>query len=210
MNDEAPSGLAQAIIQSEAGVSLSRLVANVVGVLGGDRLALTRRNNLEALERKFEEKRKQLPGEATAIGPRVGMKALRAAADEDRPEMQDLWAGLLANGAAGCTVEDEFVFLLGRMNHDQVQILRSLVLQEGAGFQFPLTGDDADAKAVAYDRLIDLVRFGLAEKMVGPVLKRQLFMPTNIARRMVRALSNDSDAAPPDLPCDQKSPPSRA
>jgi len=203
-DNEAPMGLAQAIIQSEAGASISSLIANVLGVMGGDWVALKRKENLVSLNTKFEERQKLLPGNGTPVGPRVGMKALRAAADEDRPEMQELWATLLANGAAGRTLEDEFVFTLGRMNHAQVEHLRSLG-RYPAGFNLSLPPpgeDDADAKGNAIETLDDLVRLGLAERARASDAPSVVYTATLFALRMLDVLSTESDGPPIRIPCD--------
>jgi hypothetical protein len=71
---------------------------DLLGIAGGDWLHQQRRRNLLALEMRTETIR-ALIGAGTAHEPSVSvvLPLLQAAADEARPELQELWAALLAS-----------------------------------------------------------------------------------------------------------------
>jgi hypothetical protein len=77
---------------------LGEVPKNLVGVLGGDRLRHYREANLEELAAKARDKlRKDGVAEPQRVSLSVAIPLLEAAAEESRPELQDLWARLLAN-----------------------------------------------------------------------------------------------------------------
>ncbi|MGX9963917.1 Abi-alpha family protein [Roseomonas sp. F4] len=78
--------------------TLGTIPEDLLGLAGGDWLHHQRRRNLMALEANTEAVRARLgAGQITAPSVSVVMPLLQAAADESRPELQELWAALLAN-----------------------------------------------------------------------------------------------------------------
>lgn len=71
---------------------------DLLGIAGGDWLHHQRRRNLLALEARTEAIRQRI-GAGPAHEPSVSvvLPLLQAAADESRPELQELWAALLAS-----------------------------------------------------------------------------------------------------------------
>jgi hypothetical protein len=76
---------------------LGTLPADLVGVLGGDLLAQVRIRNLAKYAQRTEEiLRDRGVTVPEPISPSLAIPLLRAAADESREELQELWARLLA------------------------------------------------------------------------------------------------------------------
>jgi hypothetical protein len=77
---------------------------DLIGVLGGDYLHHQRRRNLAAMAAKTALRIEQIGGRApelTEPSASLVVPLLQAAADENREELQDLWAALLARAMTG-------------------------------------------------------------------------------------------------------------
>ena len=73
---------------------------DMVALLGGDWLKVRRATNMAEMLRRAREKIKgRCISEPQPVSLTVALPLLRAAADESRPELQDIWARLLANAA---------------------------------------------------------------------------------------------------------------
>ncbi len=101
---------------------------NLVGVLGGDRLRCYRDANLNkaaAKAREYREARGVTDPQPVSLT--IAVPLLQAAAEESRPELQDLWARLLANATdpKRNTVRLNFIEAVKRM-----EPLDALVLQK--------------------------------------------------------------------------------
>jgi hypothetical protein len=82
---------------SYVGWVLGTVPADLVGLLGGDWLSQVRIRNLAHYKERTEEiLRTRGVAETEAVSPSIAVPLLRAAADESRPELQELWATLLA------------------------------------------------------------------------------------------------------------------
>jgi hypothetical protein len=76
---------------------LGTVPADLAGVLGGDWLGQIRIRNLARYKEQTEEiLLARGVTDATPVSPSLAVPLLRAAADETRGELQDLWARLLA------------------------------------------------------------------------------------------------------------------
>jgi abortive infection alpha-like protein len=76
---------------------LGTVPADLAGVLGGDWLAQVRIRNLAWYRHRTEEiLRARGVAEPAPVSPSLAIPLLRAAADESREELQELWAQLLA------------------------------------------------------------------------------------------------------------------
>jgi hypothetical protein len=77
--------------------TLGTVPADLVGILGGDWLSQVRIRNLAWYKQRTEEiiRERGVP-ETEAVSPSLAVPLLRAAMDESRPQLQELWASLLA------------------------------------------------------------------------------------------------------------------
>jgi hypothetical protein len=110
---------------------------DLVGYLGGDWLKVRRRENLVRLLERFRERlnaRKTKIKEPISLS--VALPLFRAAADESRDELQDLWARLLAAAAdpsRASHFRQAFIETAKRMDPLDAAVLSSLQGQQGGG-----------------------------------------------------------------------------
>jgi hypothetical protein len=123
----------------ELGVFVAKVLGTVpedtVGILGGDLLhnaririasKFAKRTNEILLARGVER--------PEPVSPSVAVPLLQAAQDEDRPELQELWARLLANAmdpAKSNSVRLEFIEALKRFHPRDAVILQKMGEQSG-------------------------------------------------------------------------------
>jgi hypothetical protein len=114
--------------------AISRPVAQIYGLLIGDKIDASRERNLDAISR---ETRKILIGrdlaETAPVAEQIAIPLLEAARGETRKEMQALWAQLLANAmdpARRDDVRPEFIRYLEQFHPVDALVLRALGLQD--------------------------------------------------------------------------------
>lgn len=111
------------------GLVLGTVPADLVGVLGGDWLAQVRIRNLARLkDRTAEILRSRGVIDIIPVSPSLAVPLLRAAADESREELQDLWTRLLANAMDPNrgTVRLSFIDAVKKMDLTDALVLRKL------------------------------------------------------------------------------------
>ncbi|WP_439551435.1 Abi-alpha family protein [Falsiroseomonas sp.] len=104
---------------------------DLLGIAGGDWLHHQRRRNLAALEAKTAAIRQRI-GAGPPHEPSVSvvLPLLQAAADEGRPELQDLWAALLAcamEAGGGRGVRRAFFDTLRAMEPDDALLFKAIM-----------------------------------------------------------------------------------
>jgi hypothetical protein len=78
--------------------TIGTIPEDLLGIAGGDWLHEQRKRNLFSLQAKTAAIRQSInAGPPTERSVSVVLPLLRTAADERRPELQELWAGLLAS-----------------------------------------------------------------------------------------------------------------
>jgi hypothetical protein len=105
-------------------------VANVYGLLIGDRIEAWRERNLDALSRRTKEilKLRNLT-ETAPMAEQIAIPLLEAAQGDPRSEMQELWATLLANAmdpARRNEVRREFITALTLFHPTDAVVLKKL------------------------------------------------------------------------------------
>jgi hypothetical protein len=97
---KAPSSASHCLISDTVmpGFRQKRKATDLIGVAGGDYLGQVRRRNAIRMAHRTDEiiSARHIQ-ETVAISPSLAIPLLSAAGDESRPELQDLWARLLAN-----------------------------------------------------------------------------------------------------------------
>lgn len=82
---------------SYVGWMLGTVPADLVGILGGDWLSQVRVRNLARYKQRTQEILTQRAvTETEPVSPSLAVPLLRAAMDETRPDLQEIWASLLA------------------------------------------------------------------------------------------------------------------
>lgn len=109
---------------------LGTVPEDVVGLLGGDWLKVRRATNFaEMLAKARERLDKRGVKDRAEVSLTLALPLLRAAADESRTELQDLWARLLANAmdpARSTLVRVQFIDILKKMDPLDALVLRKL------------------------------------------------------------------------------------
>jgi hypothetical protein len=110
--------------------TLGTIPEDVLGLVGGDWLHQKRKRNLRELEAKTSEILLSIgAGPPFEPSPSIVVPLLVGAADESRPELQDLWAALLASALqpdGGNRVRRAFFDTLKAMEPDDARLLRAL------------------------------------------------------------------------------------
>jgi hypothetical protein len=75
---------------------LGTVPTDLIGVLGGDFLAQVRIRNLARYKERTEEILRDRGVTPQPVSPSIAIPLFRAAYDESRPELQELWAQLIA------------------------------------------------------------------------------------------------------------------
>jgi hypothetical protein len=123
----------------DLGTFVGRVLGNapedLIGLAGGDYLGQVRRRNaFRMAERTDEIISARHIQETVAISPSLAVPLLAAAGDESRPELQDLWARLLANAMDPARANDlriEFIEAVKRFHPRDVLILQKMGEQSG-------------------------------------------------------------------------------
>jgi hypothetical protein len=103
------------------------LPQDTVGVLGGDWLHHVRVRNAHRLQQRTEEILKECTS-TKPLGPNEAIPLLNAAQDESRPELQELWARLLANAMDGARppINRRFINVLRSLDILEARIIQRL------------------------------------------------------------------------------------
>ena len=147
---------------------------DLLGIAGGDWLKEQRKRNLISLQEMTEKKLQDRINAGTLMEPSVSvvLPLLKTAADENRPELQELWAGLLATSFqsdGGQRVRRAFFDTLQKLEPPDVMLFDAGVRQaRSAGsnrFDMTpiaekkgITGDDRTVSTEALERL-NLIQF---------------------------------------------------
>jgi hypothetical protein len=131
---------------------------DVLGIAGGDWLKEQRKRNLISLQAMTEKKIRDRLNAATLTEPSVSvvLPLLKTAADENRPELQELWAGLLASSFqsdGGQKVRRAFFETLSKMEPADARLFDAFTQKKLAtpglwsdqisvGAQVGITGED--------------------------------------------------------------------
>lgn len=95
---------------------LGTMPEDAVGILGGDLLHHVRLRNAARLQQRTEEilRQRHADSDADAVSLNVAIPLLKAAQDESRDELQELWARLLANAMdkSGPQIRQSFIATL--------------------------------------------------------------------------------------------------
>jgi hypothetical protein len=105
-------------------------VADAYGLIIGDRVEALRERNLDALTRRTKEilKKRDL-AEAAPVAENIAIPILEAAQGDPRPEMQELWATLLANAmdpSRRDEVRQEFISVLKLLHPTDAVVLKRM------------------------------------------------------------------------------------
>jgi len=128
------------------GEVLGTVPKDLVGVLGGDWLGEVRIRNLARYKERTEELlRARGVTETAPVSPSIAVPLLRAAADESREELQDLWARLLANAMDPSlgSVRQQFIEAVRAMDPPDAVVL-NFMRTEG----FHQVGIDSDGETI--------------------------------------------------------------
>lgn len=110
--------------------TLGTIPEDLLGIAGGDWLHQQRQRNVLAMKAKTEEIRLRIgAGPPCEPSPSVVLPLLIGAAEESRPELQDLWAALLASALqpdGGSRVRRAFFETLKAMEPIDARLFRAL------------------------------------------------------------------------------------
>jgi hypothetical protein len=137
--------------------TIGTIPEDLLGIAGGDWLHEQRKRNLLSLQAKTAEIRKRInagPPQEPSVS--VVLPLLKAASDEARPELQELWAGLLASAFqsdSGQRVRRAFFETLSKMEPADTRLFDAFTQKNLAspglwsdpinvGAQVGITGED--------------------------------------------------------------------
>jgi hypothetical protein len=128
--------------------ALGSVPEDLIGYLGGDWLRVRRGENIARMLRQAKARLEAT--ETTDIKPAtltVALPILQGAADEDRDELVDLWARLLANAMDPtlCSVRARFIDAVKQMDPPDAVLLRYMYSNKIDGF---MLGDAAPSGTV--------------------------------------------------------------
>jgi hypothetical protein len=113
-------------------------IADIYGLIIGDRLHAARHRRLDAITRKTKQILKDRNLSETAeVAELIAIPLLEAAQGEPREEMQDLWARLLANAMDATRRDDvrpEFIRMLKQLHPIDALVLQWLGDNRGKGW----------------------------------------------------------------------------
>ncbi|WPB86608.1 Abi-alpha family protein [Sediminicoccus rosea] len=159
--------------------TLGTIPEDLLGIAGGDWLHQQRQRNVLAMKAKTEEIRLRIgAGPPNAPSPSVVLPLLIGAADESRPELQDLWAALLASALqpdGGERVRRAFFDTLKAMEPVDARLFRALAAY-GPG---ALIGDQVEARIEE-----DLRLFGAAAAVGWEALTKLGLIRTSLNKQM--------------------------
>lgn len=181
MNDIAPITDAQAKAIEEAlktlqGVggflreTLGTVPSDIVGLLGGDYLKVRRAENLARIIEKARKRLEQGGTKDTEPPPlSLALPIFEAAADEDRDELQEIWAGLLAATAdpkRARSFRNKFIDIAKKLDPVDAGMLKEIsaaggqVTQAARGNAKSHLGIGDDEVSVSIKNLLDLELLG--------------------------------------------------
>src|SRR5260370_14920493 len=106
---------------------LGTVPADLIGVLGGNWLSQVRIRNLAWYKRRTEQIIREGGAPQTeAVSPSLAIPLLRAAMDENRPQLQELWAALLAAAAdpqRSVLVRQSFIYTISKFDPLDASVL---------------------------------------------------------------------------------------
>lgn len=159
--------------------TLGTIPEDVLGLVGGDWLHQKRKRTLAELEAKTSEILLSIgAGPPFEPSPSVVVPLLIGAADESRPELQDLWAALLASALqpdGGERVRRAFFDTLKAMEPVDARLFRALAAY-GPG---ALIGDQVEARIEE-----DLRLFGAAAAVGWEALTKLGLIRTSLNKQM--------------------------
>jgi hypothetical protein len=107
---------------------IGRPVASAYGLVIGDQIEAWRERNLDAVTRRTQQILKERDlAETAPVAERIAIPLLEAAQQDPRPEMQEIWATLLANAmdpARRDDVRQEFIRILQALHPTDALVLK--------------------------------------------------------------------------------------
>jgi hypothetical protein len=167
---------------------LGTVPEDLIGLLGGDWLKVRRFENILRTIKKAHDRLEKDGIKPEAASLSVSLPILRAAADESREELQDLWADLLAasaDPARSRSFRNEFIEIIKKMDPLDAVVLKSAYATGGrveVRQRKPIAeqmGATPDAVAVSFSNLCKLGLFADAIEHVNP---------TSLGREFMRAV----------------------
>jgi hypothetical protein len=155
---------------------LGSIPDNLLGLAGGDWLEHKRRRHIAILEdntaRLLEGIRITEPQRLTEPSPSVLIPLLQAAVDESRPELQELWAALLANAMldGGKRVRRDYFEAVRKMEPVDAMVLDMVGRHPGSGAIWGVL--DADLQRLGFspnDLTISLDKLESLHCLMRPV-----------------------------------------
>lgn len=184
-------------VTSDFGGYISRTLGTIpedaLGLLGGDWLHEKRRRNLAEMKaRTVEILTKTGTQEISEPSPSIVIPLLAAAADESRPELQDLWAALLATAlqaGGGHRMRRAYFDTLSKMEPVDALLFRECMIVTDGGalrlsfetadeiaLRLGLSGPEAE---VAWNALEELQLIELRGKRAATAFGRQFWFACN-------------------------------
>lgn len=146
----------------EGGRAIAPAIGDIYGLMIGDKVRAARVRNLDAINRKRQDKIESR-GVTDVLQPPedIAIPALEAAQGETRDEMQELWASLLANAMdpqRAANVRPEFIQTVRQLQPLDAKILIIMkALPEGQWLStVTITGHRASAVKVSVAHLLSL------------------------------------------------------
>jgi hypothetical protein len=127
---------------------------DIVGLLGGDWLKQRRATNLSEVAGKAKERlRARNVSERQSVSLTLALPLLKAAADESQPELQDLWARLLANAMDPKRGKVRQLFIEAVKQFDPIDALTFQKLADHSNFDKPASAALGDMFKISQDEM---------------------------------------------------------
>ena len=160
--------------------TLGTVHSDIVGLLGGDYLKVRRIENLSKTVEKAKKRLEQSRVRTEPPSLSVLLPLVQAAADEDRDELQEIWAGLLAASADPArkrTFRMKFIEIAKQLDPLEAGVLKEIA--SAVGQASPAARGSAKAKfAVGDDEVgisvANLLELGLLSNPSGSILMSPL------------------------------------
>jgi hypothetical protein len=197
INDEQAKAIQEALkILQGMGSFLKDTVGTIpedlVGILLGDWLRVRRAENLERMFRKAQERLNERKIKTAPPSISLARPLMIAAADEDRDELQDLWARLLAAAADPARAKSfrlRFITVAKEMDPLDAAVLQQVSTHHDGRVTGAIRNQIADALGrkrdevdVSIDNLSDLRLLGIPYPPDGTI--------THFGREFLRAISD--------------------